>query len=136
MPIAVQFKERPATQEIFQANVSEGCGAHLPAIMGLTSMKEKDGVIILRDGKEQFVFLGKGGYKIEWSPRTKIVPLDVAPSGHLVIICDKFEELQKTPPDRKTTFVTDHTRPSARATGTLETAYAERTPGESRRREP
>ena len=101
MPIAVQFKERPATQEIFQANVFEGCGAHLPAIMGLASMKEKDAAIILRDDNEQLIFPGPGGYKITWSSGTKMVPLDV-------IICDKFEGLQAPTPDTTTTFVTDH----------------------------
>ncbi len=50
MPIAVQFAEHPATKETFQANVAEGSGEYLPAIMGLNSMKQKDSVILLRKG--------------------------------------------------------------------------------------
>ena len=49
IPIAVQFEERPASRETFQANVAEGCGEYLPAILGLTSMKQKDSVILFRD---------------------------------------------------------------------------------------
>ena len=53
---------------------------------------------------------GPGGYKIEWSPGTKLLPLVHAPSGHLVIPCDEFAKVPKNNPTNELTFVTDMTR--------------------------
>ncbi len=112
MPIAVKFEEHPATQESYKANVADGCGADLPAIFGSTSMQEKDSVLILRKGKEMIAFPGPGGYKIEWSPGTKLLPMTHAPSGHLVIPCDRFEELPTgSNEEMQIAFWTDHTKP-------------------------
>ena len=92
-PVAVKYEDRPATLDSYQAHVATGCGEDLPAILGLISMQEKDSVIMLRKGKEVMAFPGPGGYKIEWSPGAKLLPLEPAPSGHLVIPCDRFSEL-------------------------------------------
>ena len=47
-------------------------------------MQEKDSVLILRKGKEMIAFPGPGGYKIEWSLGTKLLPMTRPkwPSGH------------------------------------------------------
>ena len=89
--IAIQFKDKPATLEHLKSNVATGSGADLPSIMGKTSATAKDSVVLLREGKEQLVFPGPGGYKIEWSPGTKIMDFKSAPSGHLVFNCDKYD---------------------------------------------
>ena len=68
-------------------------------------MTEKDAVLILREGKRCMAFPGKGGYKIEWSPGTKLLPLDTSPSGHLVIPCDAFQGATE---EISQTFITDH----------------------------
>ena len=74
-------------------------------------MQEKDAVILLRKGKEMMVFPGPGGYKIEWSPGTKRLPMTTSPSGHFVIPCDKFDEVNKHAADNdQLTFWTDHMR--------------------------
>ena len=111
MPIAVQFEENPATIETFHANVAEGCGSNLPAIMGCKSMQDKDAVIVLRKGKEMMVFPGPGGYKIEWSPGTKLLPMHSAPSGHMLIPCGKFQDVSKSKnPKGEVMFWTDHSK--------------------------
>ena len=74
-------------------------------LLGLDSMTEKDAVLILRNGKRCMAFPGKGGYKIEWSPGTKLLPLDTSPSGHLVIPCDAFQGATE---EISQTFITDH----------------------------
>ena len=114
LPVAIKFGEGPATLEKFRANVAEGSGAHLPAIWGSKSMQEKDAVLILRQGKEMVALPGPGGYKIEWSPGTRILPMTAAPSGHLVIPCDRFSEIQQSKPtldEAQTVFVMDMTQP-------------------------
>ncbi len=109
-PIAVKFEEHAATKESYRANLAEGCGSKLPAILGSDSMQEKDSVIILRKGKEILAFPGPGGYKIQWSPGTKLLPMKPAPSGHLVVPCDRFEELTRNSGTTETiAFWTDHT---------------------------
>ena len=112
IPIAVKFEEQAATLESYRANIATGCGANLPAILGALSMQEKDSVLILRPGKELIAFPGPGGYKIEWSPGTKLLPMVPSPSGHLVIPCDRFKELPKGKKDvEQIAFWTDHSKP-------------------------
>ena len=110
-PIAVKFADQDATQETYKANIAEGCGASLPAILGSESMQEKDAVIILRHGKEMIVFPGPGGYKIEWSPGSKLLPMKPAISGHLVIPCEHFDSLPKgNAKTESIAFWTDHSK--------------------------
>ena len=110
-PIAVQYKEQPTQLDSYKANIAEGSGANLPAILGSRSMQDKDAVLLLRQGSEVMAFPGPGGYKIEWSPGTKLLPMKPAPSGHLVIPCDNFSTLPN--PARvqeQMSFHTDHTK--------------------------
>ena len=111
LPIAVQFEDHPATLDNYKANIANGSGSDLPAILGSQSMQDKDAVILLRKGKEMIVFPGPGGYKIEWSPGTKRLPMVPAPSGHLVIPCDKYDEIDQRQANRteQLSFWTDHT---------------------------
>jgi len=108
IPIAVQFAEQSTTKEVFQANVATGSGADLPAILGADSMQKKDGVLCLREGKEFIAFPGPGGYAIQWSPGTKILPMKPAPSGHLVIECGHYDTLAPTGESETISFWTDH----------------------------
>ena len=108
IPIAIQFEDKPATLEHLKSNVATGSGADLPSIMGKISATAKDSVVLLREGKEQLVFPGPGGYKIEWSPGTKIMDPKSAPSGHLVFNCDIYDEVT-TDRAPQMVFVTDYT---------------------------
>ena len=76
-------------------------------------MQDKDSAIILRKGQEINAFPGPGGYKIEWSPGTKLVPMIPAPSGHLVIPCDHFDGggSSSADPTEHMAFCTDRTHP-------------------------
>ena len=127
LPIAVKFEDLDATKETFRANIAEGCGEDLPAILGSQSMEEKDSVLILRKEKEMLAFPGPGGYKIEWSPGTRLLSMERALSGHLVIPCDRFNDLQ---PHRENmeqiSFITNHSKPTASTT--VRETTPERTP--------
>ena len=110
MPIAINGDGDVAKVDTFRANIAEGSGADLPAILGSISMQEEDSVLILRQGKEQVVFPGLGGCKIDWSPGTNFHPMTAAPSGHLVISCDHFANAVAPAATQALSFVTDHTR--------------------------
>ena len=109
IPIAVKFADSRAKLDSYKANVATGSGAGLTAIFGSASMQEKDSVLILRKGKEMIAFPGPGGYKIEWSPGTKLLPMTAAPSGHLVIPCDHFDDAINAKHGEPLVFHTDHT---------------------------
>ena len=94
-----------------QVNVVEGSGADLPCLLGLDSMTRNNCVILLQEGKEMLCFPGDKGYFIEWSPGSHLLPLSKAPSGHLVVPCDRFADLNGAQPDISRTFYTDHRRP-------------------------
>ena len=72
-------------------------------------MQDRDAVILLRKGQESIVFPGEEGYTINWSKGSKVIPLSVTPSGHLVIECDKYERAKLASTGDALTFVTDHT---------------------------
>jgi hypothetical protein len=111
IPVAMKFEDRKPTLDVFKANIAEGSGANLPAILGSESMQSKNSVLMLKEGKEVIAFPGPGGYKIIWSKGTHLLPMVHAPSGHLVIQCDGYEDLVNGSQDEQMTFVTDHTIP-------------------------
>ena len=112
-PIAVYFKHGGRQIHTFTAYVTNGHATHLPAIYCLDSMQDQDAVIILRKGRESIVFPGEKGYKIQWSEGSKVIPLVPAPSGHLVIECDKYEGAKPSTAGEAISFVTDHERGTA-----------------------
>ena len=63
IPIAMKFEDRKPTLDVFKANIAEGSGANLPAILGSESMQNKNSVLLLKQGKEVIAFPGPGGYK-------------------------------------------------------------------------
>ena len=110
IPIAVAYEDTPGSIDEYRTNIATGSGADLPAILGLASLQEKDAVIVLRKGKEFLAFPGPGGYKIQWSPGTRLLPMTPSPSGHLVVPCDRFDKVadNATANADSTVFATDH----------------------------
>ena len=60
-------------------------------------MAQKDGVLEIKEGAEYLTFPGPGGYEIVWQPGAVRIKLEKAPSGHLVIPTDSFDEVPKKP---------------------------------------
>ncbi len=78
----------------FETPTVEGTGEDLPGLLGLRSIRSKEGVVETGPGKEMLSFPGPGGYEIKWSPGTKHVPLRNAPSGHLVMPLADFSKIK------------------------------------------
>ena len=110
IPIAVKPNGLPVMKDVFVANVATGIGADMPAILGANSMKQQDGVICLREGSPFIAFPGPGGYSIKWSQGTKILPLTLTTSGHLVVECDHYKDLPKGKLQEAESFWTDNRR--------------------------
>jgi len=108
MPMAVRWlNEEKASKCNFQANIAEGAGENLPAIMGNASMEEKNVILLLGKGKQTMIFPGPGGYKLECSTGSKKLPIMKSQTKHLVVKIDDFKDL---PPDQsyERTFLIDH----------------------------
>jgi hypothetical protein len=112
IPIAMKSEGHGSTPEVFKANIADGSGKNMPAILGSESMQEKNAVLLLKQGKEIIAFPGPGGYKITWSEGTHLIPMVHAPSGHLVIQCDGKEESASDSQENMMILVTDHTTPT------------------------
>ena len=94
IPVAVPDGDGRASLHTFEAPTVGGTGSDLPALLGLRSMRAKQSVLEMGPGRERLSFPGPGGYEVTWSPGTIHLPLVVAPSGHYVIPCDSFGQVQ------------------------------------------
>jgi len=107
VPIALHDIFDNVTLHEYQVPVVSGSGRELPALLGLQSMASMNGVLEMSHGREYLTLPGPGGYTITWSPGTVRYRLAVAPSGHLLLPCDEFENVSKKPgglQEPKTTF--------------------------------
>ena len=94
LPIAVPNPDGSAVLHGFESPIlDQGSGANLPGLLGLRSLRAKRSVLEMTAGREVLTFPGPGGYTINWSPGTIHIPLITAPSGHLVIVCDAYNQL-------------------------------------------
>ena len=78
----------------FEAPVITQGGRHLPALLGLKSLREKSAVLVMGQGEEDLLLIlpGEQGMNLQPSPGSVIYPLTTAPSGHLLLRCDRFEQ--------------------------------------------
>ena len=56
-------------------------------------MQRQGAVLEMAAGKERLTFPGPGGYEIRWAPGARHMPLERAPSGHLIIPCDHYDRI-------------------------------------------
>ena len=107
MPIAVEVLDQAPQIDTFKANVANGSGAKLPAILGLKPMQEKDAVIIVRKGKEMMVTQGQADIRssgpLAPSSCQCLLPHQDTLSSHVI----NFKNAKPKSED-STTFWTDH----------------------------
>ena len=91
LPIAIPDGSGRAFDHLYTApTLNQGAGEDLPALLGMKTITEHEGVLECGRGKERLTFPGPGGYTITWAPGAMHMPLERAPSGHVVIPCDDF----------------------------------------------
>ena len=90
-PIAVPHDDDKTHLHRISTPIVEGTGAALPGLLGLRSL-ETDRAI-LDTGRRVLIFPGPGDVKFELPPGSITIPLQKAPSGHLVIPIDDYEAL-------------------------------------------
>ena len=88
-PIAVTDDQGRATLHSLSAPIVRGAGAQLPGLLGLRSLESLGAVLDM--GRQELVLPGGGERSNAWPSGTTRIPLQKAPSGHLVIVIDEFE---------------------------------------------
>ena len=71
-----------AQPDTLLANIAEGSGEELPAIMGLGTMQTKRAIQLLENGKEKIISPDDRAYKVSVGSDAKVINLGKAPSGH------------------------------------------------------
>ena len=90
-PIAVPDEGGSAQVHTINSPMVSGSGEDLPGLLGLRSLEALRA--ILDTANRTFMFLGPGPIKIELPPGSTVVPLEKAPSGHLVMVIDDYEHV-------------------------------------------
>ena len=93
LPIAIPTSEGTQLHSI-TSPIVEGTGANLPGLLGLDSLRANRAMLDM--DKAQLIFPGPGDVKYDLPPGSTIVPLEVAHSGHLVMVTDDYGRLPKT----------------------------------------
>ena len=92
-PIAVPHSDGKSHLHQLTAPIVEGDGANLPGLLGLRTMEHERAVLDM--GNHELIIPGPGGIKYELSPGSVRIPLKKAPSRHLVMIIDDYENAVK-----------------------------------------
>jgi hypothetical protein len=88
-PIAVNVDEHGASLHELQAPIVGDDGKDLPGLLGLKALKATRGILDC-NGKKLHL-LGPGEFNPVLPPGSITIPLQEAPSGHLVMIIDDYE---------------------------------------------
>ena len=93
-PIACSYDGK-VQEDTYAANIAGGCGADLPAILGLDSIQSKKSIVLFEQGHETLIMPGNGPYKVVLSPGAKIMSMEKTISGHLAIPCGEWDARQR-----------------------------------------
>eukprot|EP00959_Pyramimonas_sp_CCMP1952_P272918 5705116-Pyramimonas_sp.AAC.1 len=77
--------------DTYSANVAEGSGENLLAILGLRSMSNMRAILILEQGHEKMIIPGVEMYKVLLGEGCRALDLMKTPSGHLALKVDEYE---------------------------------------------
>ena len=132
-PVAVPTKDGPTGEGTFTSPIVQGAGENLPALLGLRSMEQQRAIV--DTGGQALILPGPGEVEIVLPPGSVVVPLEKAPSGHLVMVLDDYENVGHrrggTPP--RTMQFLAHPEDTARGEGKHPTRYSTRGLAESSR---
>ena len=89
-PVATPQKDGQIGTGTFTAPIMRaGSGKNLPALLGLRSMEQQRA--LLDTSGRCLIIPGPGAVEISLPPGSVCIPLEKAPSGHLVMVVDDYE---------------------------------------------
>ena len=90
-PIAVKDETGQSKLHKITAPIVQGTGENLPGLLGLRSLEQERA--ILDCGSRMLHLVGQGEVQLTLPPGSVSIPLQKAPSGHLVMVIDEYEEV-------------------------------------------
>ena len=108
-PLALTDEDGDTNLHNITTPVIEGEGEHLPGLLGLSSLERNRA--ILDTGRRLLILPGEGDYEYVLPSGATILPLEKAPSGHLVLPIDAYNKIKKQGglPEKPLTLLTDTT---------------------------
>ena len=97
-PLAIPTCEREQPEgfpsQIFPitGGIVEEPGDELPGLLGMDVLEGKRAILDI--GNQQLIFPGPGKVEMSFPPGTVITPLAKAPSGHLCMLIDAYDQLE------------------------------------------
>ena len=92
-PLALTDRDADTSLHNITAPVVDGAGAHLPGLLGLNSLERNRA--ILDCGRRLLIIPGSDDYDYELPSTATVLPLEKAPSGHLVLPIDAYDKVGK-----------------------------------------
>ena len=92
-PLALTDRDDDTGLHNITAPVVEGAGENLPGLLGLSSLERNRA--ILDCGRRLLIIPGSDDYEYELPSTATVLPLEKAPSGHLVLPIDAYDKVKK-----------------------------------------
>ena len=92
-PIAFQTSSGKVELHNLRAPIVTGEGSHLPGLLGLRSLEDNNAILDI--GNRTLHLLPKGKAQMKLPPGAFSIPLQQAPSGHLVMTIDSNGQVQQ-----------------------------------------
>ena len=92
VPIAIPTVDGPSVLQRLRTPIVGGSGASLPGLLGLKTLEEGRAILDIRN--KTLYLCGKGESTITVPAGSIAIPLERAPSGHLVILVDDYANLR------------------------------------------
>ena len=89
VPIGITTEEGPQLHSFAAPVISGESGREVPGLLGLRSLERERA--ILDCGNRMLHFVGPAGASLTLPPGSRSIPLEKAPSGHLVMVIDAYE---------------------------------------------
>ena len=89
-PVAIPHADGDAHEHSFKTPIVTGAGKDLPGLLGLKSLEAQRA--ILDTAGKTLIIPGPGPVELNLPPGSLRIPLEKAPSGHLVMVVDEYHK--------------------------------------------
>ena len=90
-PVAIPTEDGHAKLFNLRAGIVEAPGDDLPGLLGIDVLGSRRAIMDM--GKKRLIFPGEGEVEIILPPGSVVTPLTVAPSGHMCITIDDYDDV-------------------------------------------
>ena len=93
-PVAIPSEDGTARLFNLSAGIVEEPGEDLPGLLGMDVLRSRRAIMDI--GNKRLIFPGEGEIEIRLPPGSFVTPLIEAPSGHMVMVIDAYNDFQQS----------------------------------------